>query len=152
MQQLTQTFLSNDYEQGFLLGSTSCLEQLDCCHQVAPARASMQFYTPDANEANKIIANWVEKNICFCGFIHSHVVEKKICPKMTLNSHNYYSALTNSLYYGLVWVLLSKMKFIFVFIRLQAIKVILILLLFAGRLEEKNEQYRVTAKKSAGNK
>lgn len=77
LQQLTQTFLSNDYEQGFLLGSTSCLEQLDCCHQVAPARASMQFYTPDANEVNKIIANWVEKNICFCGFIHSHVVEKK---------------------------------------------------------------------------
>lgn len=29
-------------------------------------------YIPDIKQINKVITNWAERNISFCGFIHSH--------------------------------------------------------------------------------
>lgn len=59
------------------MGSDTDLEQLNRCRQVSAVQAGVYFYTPNTDEANEIIRNWAEQNICFCGFIHSHVAGKK---------------------------------------------------------------------------
>lgn len=73
---LTHVFLSKDHEQGFILGSAKCLERLDFCGQIPAVQAGKYFYTPDSQYANTIIKDWAELNICFCGFVHSHLVNK----------------------------------------------------------------------------
>lgn len=76
LQQLRDTFMSSNQEQGFLLGCKSHFERLEYCYQIPAVRAGKYFYIPNANEADKVIDLWAEQEICFCGFIHSHVVEK----------------------------------------------------------------------------
>ncbi len=77
LQQIKQSFGSGKVEQGFILGAGSHLEQLDYCYQIPAARMGMYYYSPDVNTANIKIKEWAKEEICFCGFIHSHVVYKK---------------------------------------------------------------------------
>lgn len=73
---IKEMFLNKDYEQGFLLGCSSCLEQLEHCYYVPTVCANRHFYKPDVCVANEAIKQWSKQDICFCGFIHSHVIEK----------------------------------------------------------------------------
>ena len=74
---IAQTFISIDQEQGFLLGCTTCLEQLDHCCFLPAVQAGKFYYIPDSKAADCVIKNWAARSICFCGFIHSHLSDKK---------------------------------------------------------------------------
>lgn len=76
-QTLNETFLSSKQEAGFILGCQTRLDCLDSCEQVPANQAGVYFYRPDASYANHIIQKWQAQRICFCGFIHSHVVNKQ---------------------------------------------------------------------------
>lgn len=75
LHQLEQTFKSCDVEQGFILGCSSRLELIDSCCQIPALQAGMYYYYPNTSKADEIINNWAKQGICFCGFIHSHVVK-----------------------------------------------------------------------------
>lgn len=76
IEQLTNVFRESNQEKGFLLGCTSHLDTLDCCKQLPAIQAGLHFYEPDFELANEIVRLWANHRICFCGFIHSHVVNK----------------------------------------------------------------------------
>lgn len=65
------------FEQGFILGCTSRLDRIDVCMQIPAVQAGLYFYSPDTKAAEKTIHRWAEKDICFCGFIHSHRTDKR---------------------------------------------------------------------------
>ena len=73
---LAEVFRQSKQEEGFILGSTSRLDCLDCCEQIPAVRAGMYFYEPDAIYANEAIRRWAKQGICFCGFIHSHITDQ----------------------------------------------------------------------------
>lgn len=74
---IKETFKENSFEQGFILGCTSRLDFIDTCTQIRAVQAGLYFYSPDAKEATEAIRNWREQGVCFCGFIHSHMTNKK---------------------------------------------------------------------------
>lgn len=74
---LQEVFLSRKTEQGFILGSNTCFGQIDFCYQVPALHSENNIYIPNADAANEAIKIWASKGICFCGFIHSHVVDKE---------------------------------------------------------------------------
>lgn len=76
LRQLTEAFWESGQEEGFLLGCTSRLDCLDHCEQLPAVRVGLHFYEPDSEQADRIIRRWAEQEICFCGFIHSHVADK----------------------------------------------------------------------------
>ena len=76
LEKMREIFVSGKEEQGFLLGSESCLNQLDRCYQIPAVQAGIYFFTPDVSAADSMVRNWARQGICFSGFIHSHIVEK----------------------------------------------------------------------------
>lgn len=74
--ELIRAFLQGDCEQGFVLGCTSCLDRLDHCLQIPAIQAGTYFYVPDTVAADKAIRTWGEQGVCFCGFVHSHLVNR----------------------------------------------------------------------------
>lgn len=74
---IKQTFASSSQEQGFILGCMSCIEQLEYCIRIPAVQSGIYYYIPDTHEADRIIKLWASQGICFCGFIHSHVINKK---------------------------------------------------------------------------
>ncbi len=64
-------------EQGFALGCTSRLDRIDVCEQIPAVQAGVYFYSPDSKIATEIVEGWMDNNICFCGFIHSHRTNKR---------------------------------------------------------------------------
>ena len=70
--ELEQTFLSDEHEQGFILGSKECLNEIGCCKLLPATQSGDYYYVPDNHFADITIRNWAEENICFTGFIHSH--------------------------------------------------------------------------------
>lgn len=68
--------ISSDVEQGFILGSKTRLNQLDCCKEIPAVQTSLNIYRGDSHIANQIISQWFEEKICISGFLHSHVVDK----------------------------------------------------------------------------
>ena len=73
---LVQTFLQKDCEKGFILGCTSCLDRVDHCVQIPAVQAGTYFYEPDVYIATQAIRRWNAEGVCFCGFIHSHLVDR----------------------------------------------------------------------------
>ena len=70
--EIEQAFLNNANEQGCILGSKKCLDEIDCCKQLPAIQSGDYYYVPDNHFADITIRNWAEENICFTGFIHSH--------------------------------------------------------------------------------
>lgn len=68
--------ISSDVEQGFILGSKTRLNQLDCCKEIPAVQASLNIYRANSYIADQIISQWFEEKTCICGFLHSHVVDK----------------------------------------------------------------------------
>ena len=73
---MAAVFSTSQQEQGFVLGCSARLDCVDTCEQIPAIRAGLHFYTPDASYANQVIQNWSEVGVCFCGFVHSHIVNK----------------------------------------------------------------------------
>lgn len=70
--ELEQTFLNDKHEQGYILGSKECLDEIDCCKLLPAIQSGDYYYVPDNHFADITIRKWAEDNICFTGFIHSH--------------------------------------------------------------------------------
>lgn len=64
-------------EQGFVLGCTSRLDRIDVFEQIPAVQAGVYFYSPNTNVATETVGRWLENDICFCGFIHSHKINKR---------------------------------------------------------------------------
>ena len=68
--------ISSDVEQGFILGSQTRLDQLDYCREIPAVQASLNFYKPNSVVADTIIQQWANTNVCFSGYLHTHIGEK----------------------------------------------------------------------------
>lgn len=77
LNELTSCFLKHDVEQGFLLGSTRRLNQVNRCCRLFTEQADVYFITPDAEKATEQIQKWAEQRVCFCGMVHSHIWPKR---------------------------------------------------------------------------
>lgn len=73
---LRNAVISSDVEQGFILGSQTRLDQLDCCKEIPAVQASLNFYKPNSTVADATIQQWANNEVCFSGFLHSHVSDK----------------------------------------------------------------------------
>lgn len=73
---LGEAFLESSDEQGFILGSKHSINMVDCCAQIPAVRAGMYYYEPYPEAATEIIRRWAAEDICFSGFIHSHLINK----------------------------------------------------------------------------
>lgn len=80
LKELTECFLKHDVEQGFLLGSTRRLDQVNRCCRLFTEQVGVYFITPDAEKTTEQIRKWAKQRVCFCGMVHSHV-----CPKRELS-------------------------------------------------------------------
>lgn len=67
---------SSDIEQGFILGSQTRLDQLDCCKEIPAVQASLNYYKPNSAVADMTIQQWANDEICFSGFLHTHIGDK----------------------------------------------------------------------------
>lgn len=76
--QLEHAFAVSSVEQGFILGCTSSPDRIEHCRLIPSVQAGKYYYVPNSNLANQIIQTWKQSGICFCGFIHSHIVEKSV--------------------------------------------------------------------------
>lgn len=63
-------------EQGFILGSQTRFNQLDYCKEIPAIQASLNYYMPNSKIANITIQQWAKEEICFSGFLHTHIGDK----------------------------------------------------------------------------
>lgn len=78
LSKISETFLKQDVEQGFLLGSSLDFNHIDSCFELPASDAGLHYYEPNSLAADKAIRHWGHQGICFCGMIHSHVVNKRV--------------------------------------------------------------------------
>lgn len=102
-------------EQGFLLGSSTQLTHIDDCIYLPASKSGIHFYEPDLDAANYAIRNWGKKKVCFCGMIHSHVVNK---PNLSENDIEYAKQIFKAynlpvLWFGIGIVGISSVQFLF---------------------------------------
>ncbi len=74
--EISGVFRQSPVEQGFLLGCGTALNRIDHCFHLPAISAGLHFYEPDHRAADTAIRDWMQNDICFCGLIHSHVVDK----------------------------------------------------------------------------
>ena len=115
LRQIEDCFLSQDTEQGFLLGSKQNLEKIDMCCPVPVEQASTYFIIPDAERADWKVKDWRKQGICFCGMIHSHVCRKEALSEAdrTFAERLYRSYQLPVLWFGIGIVKSSRVKFKF---------------------------------------
>lgn len=75
--QMKNAFKASKNEQAFLLGCTTNLDKLDHCESLPALQSSVHYYVPNNSIADSTVNHWASKGICFCGFIHSHLVQKR---------------------------------------------------------------------------
>ncbi len=97
---LSTTFRECDVEKGFLLGSSTDLIYIDHCFDLPAADAGLHFYEPDPVLADKAIQRWANQGVCFCGMIHSHVVDKQ---ELSENDIEYAKVLFSAYHLPLLW-------------------------------------------------
>lgn len=70
--EMEQFFLSQDHEQGCLLGCSEQLDQIDrVC--IIPGVHAEESFVPDIELLNKQLIQWESLGVCFGGFVHSHI-------------------------------------------------------------------------------
>lgn len=74
--EITSVFRKGDAEQGFLLGCDRNFDYINHCSVLFPIESGPCYYVPDSNRADELIRRWAERQICFCGMVHSHLVNK----------------------------------------------------------------------------
>lgn len=97
---LSAAFRKCDVEKGFLLGSSNDLNYVDHCFDLPAMDAGLHFYEPDPAWADKAIQRWVNQGVCFCGIIHSHVVDKR---ELSENDIEYAKVLYSAYHLPLLW-------------------------------------------------
>lgn len=97
---LSAVFCECNVERGFLLGSSNDLTHIDHCFDLPAMDAGLHFYEPDPVLADKQIQHWANQGVCFCGMIHSHVVDKQ---ELSENDIEYAKVLYSAYHLPLLW-------------------------------------------------
>lgn len=115
LEHIRNAVVASDVEQGFILGSQTRLDQLDCCKEIPAVQASLNFYRPNSMNAEAHVKQWAACNVCFSGFLHSHVVDKSDLSEADLSfAENLYHAYSLPfLWFGLAIVSKSNVTFSF---------------------------------------
>ena len=71
-QQICSTIGARPAESGGMLGSSDGGKTIDAYYFDVSSANSSNTYTPDTNALNRIIGEWNQRGIQFCGMIHSH--------------------------------------------------------------------------------
>ena len=59
------------------MGASKSLDIVDSFALIPAEKAGKYYYIPNIEAANRQIHQWAKEEICFCGFIHSHITDKK---------------------------------------------------------------------------
>ena len=97
---LSTAFCECDVEKGFLLGSSNDLSHVNHCFDLPAVDAGLHFYEPDPVLADTRIRLWADQGVCFCGMIHSHVVDKQ---ELSENDIEYAKVLFSAYHLPLLW-------------------------------------------------
>lgn len=97
---ISTNFSKCDVEKGFLLGSSNDLTHIDHCFDLPAMDAGLHFYEPDPVLADKQIQHWADQGVCFCGMIHSHVVDKQ---ELSENDIEYAKVLYSAYQLPVLW-------------------------------------------------
>ena len=100
MEDISTNFFKCDVEKGFLLGSSNDLTHIDHCFDLPAMDAGLHFYEPDPVLADNQIRHWAGQGVCFCGMIHSHVVDKQ---ELSVNDIEYAKVLYTAYHLPLLW-------------------------------------------------
>ena len=74
---ITNSFIGRKEEAGGILGASKSLDIVDSFALIPAEKAGKYYYIPNIEAANRQIHQWAKEEICFCGFIHSHITDKK---------------------------------------------------------------------------
>lgn len=97
---ISEVFRECDVEKGFLLGSSNDLTYVDYCFDLPAMDAGLHFYEPDPLLADQTIHRWADQGVCFCGMIHSHVVDKQ---ELSENDIEYAKVLYSAYHLPVLW-------------------------------------------------
>jgi len=97
---ISTAFCKCDIEKGFLLGSSNKLTYVDHCYDLPAIDAGLHFYEPDPVLADQAIRGWADQGVCFCGMIHSHVVDKH---ELSENDIEYAKVLYSAYHLPILW-------------------------------------------------
>lgn len=100
LSRISDVFLARDEEQGFLLGSSRDITRIDACFDLPAANAGLHYYEPNPGAADEAISSWAQRDICFCGMIHSHVVNKM---ELSENDMEFAKALYTAYHLPVLW-------------------------------------------------
>lgn len=100
LEDISAAFCTCEVEKGFLLGSSADLTYIDHCFDLPARDAGLHFYEPDPVLADKQIQHWANQGVCFCGMIHSHVVDKQ---ELSENDIEYAKVLFSAYHLPLLW-------------------------------------------------
>lgn len=76
LNKMSSIFTASSCEEGFLLGCSDQIDHITNAAFLPSLQSSQNHYTPNPKKADEIIQNWAAHQVCFCGFIHSHVTQK----------------------------------------------------------------------------
>ena len=100
LEDISTAFCKCDVERGFLLGSSDDLTHITHCFDLPAMDAGLHFYEPDPVLADNQIRQWAGQGVCFCGMIHSHVVDKQ---ELSENDIEYAKVLYSAYHLPLLW-------------------------------------------------
>lgn len=100
LSKIAKAFRACDVEKGFLLGSNRDLTYINYCFDLPASDAGLHFYEPNPVCADETIRSWANQGVCFCGMIHSHVVDKQ---DLSVNDIAYAKALYSAYHLPVLW-------------------------------------------------
>lgn len=100
LEDISTAFCKCNVEKGFLLGSDSSLNNINYCFDLPAANAGLHFYEPNSIIADETIRKWANQGVCFCGMIHSHVVDKQ---DLSVNDVEYAKVLYSAYQLPILW-------------------------------------------------
>ena len=82
------------------MGANKSLDIVDSFALIPAEKAGKYYYIPDIEAANRQIHQWAKEEICFCGFIHSHITDKK---ELSEGDIKFAEQLFNSFHLPVLW-------------------------------------------------
>lgn len=99
---ITNSFIGRKEEAGGILGASKSLDIVDSFALIPAEKAGKYYYIPNIEAANRQIHQWAKEEICFCGFIHSHITDGAFsgCPNLTYVYYAGAEEQKNTIYFG----------------------------------------------------
>lgn len=97
---ITNSFIGRKEEAGGILGASKSLDIVDSFALIPAEKAGKYYYIPNIEAANRQIHQWAKEEICFCGFIHSHITDKK---ELSEGDIKFAEQLFNSFHLPVLW-------------------------------------------------